>query len=130
MNQMPEEALRAYVKAFETLAPDAVAPFYNVPCLFVSPQGTFAVSDPDGTRAMASQLIEQARAQRYRRTEILQLEVRRLAPTLASLTGVFVRYDVEDVELIRFGFAYTMLGTERGWRIVVAIAHDPPAPRP
>lgn len=58
------------------------------------------------------------------RSQILELEVRRLAVNLASLSGVFLRYDAQDAEILRFGIAYTMLSDADRWKIVVATAHD------
>lgn len=128
MNRRPEEALRAYVAAFETLDPDAVASFYHLPCVFVGPPGVTVVADASAARGMARALIEHARGQGYRRTEIRALETRALAESLASATGVFVRFGSEGKEISRFGFAYTLLREAAvGWRIVVAVAHDAPS---
>ena len=75
---------------------------------------------------MASRLIEQARSQGYRRSEILDLDLRTLGEHLASVTGVFVRLNGSEEEISRFGFAYIMRKDAGKWRIVVALAHEVP----
>ncbi len=130
MKEKPEDALRAYVRAFETLDPDAIARFYHRPCMFIAPPGASLASDSDAARAVAARLVEHARSEGYRRTEVLNLKVKRLADSLASLTGVFVRYSAADEEISRFGFGYTLWHDGTSWRIVVAMAHDAAATQP
>lgn len=79
----------------------------------------------DAAHGLAKILIEHARAQDYRRTEILDLEVQPLAENMATLTGIFVRFNSADQEISRFGFAYTMFRDGTGWKIVVGLAHAP-----
>ena len=129
MNDQPEETLVAYVRAFESLDPDAVALFYHQPCLFIAPGHVTPIADTEGVRHLVAQLIDQARNQGYRRTEILDLEVRPLAESLASLSGVFVRYDSRREEIGRFGFSYTLQHDGQGWKIVVAVAYPAPTAR-
>ena len=117
------------MRAFESLDPAAVALFYHLPCMFIVPGGVALISDSDAARGLASTLIEQARSQDYRRTEILNLEVKTLAEPLAMLSGVFARFNANEIETSRFAFVYTMRRDDTGWRIVVAIAHDPPSAR-
>jgi len=127
LNGKPAETLDAYVRAFESLDSLAVASFYHLPCMFIVPGGVALISDSDAARDLASKLIEQARSQDYRRTEILNLEVKTLAEPLALLSGVFARFNSNEEEMSRFAFVYTMRRDGTGWRIVVAIAHEAPA---
>jgi hypothetical protein len=118
------DLLTAYVRAFETLNPDAVVPFYHLPCTFIAPQNLFVAPDAETARAVAAHLMEQAKSQGYRRTEIRNLKTRQLAADLAWLTGVFVRLDEEEKEVGRFGFTYLVRTAESTWKIAVAVAHD------
>jgi len=124
----PENTLREYVQAFEMLNPEAILPFYHSPCIFIAPFGVSVAQDVEATRRTAFALIERARSQGYRRTEIRELHTRTLASNLVSLSGVFVRFrtDTGDAEIGRFGFSYIMRNDGTGWRIVVAVAHDTP----
>jgi len=124
MRQGPEDVLRDYVRAFESLGADAVVPFYRLPCLFLSRHGPHPVSDPAAARDLVHRLIEQARGQGYHHTEILDLDVRALGEDLAWVAGVFSRRDADQEEIARFGFAYTLIGEGDGWKICVAIAHE------
>ena len=124
LSQGPEDTLRAYVRAFETLEAEAVLPFYDSPCMFIAPFGVSLAGDGDAARHIAAALMEHARSQGYRRTEIRSLRVEGLAGNLAMLTGVFVRFDSKDAEVGRFGFTYILREGGAGWRIVVAVGHD------
>lgn len=125
MSQDPESLLTSYVRAFESLDPQAVVPFFQLPCTFIRPDGTWLVSDPETAMVLVTHLIEHAKSQGYARTEVSGLATKRLAAQLALLTGVFVRHDATGVEIGRFGFTYVVRGGEHGWQIVVAMAHDP-----
>lgn len=126
MTDDPESAFHAYLRAFETLDPEAALPFYQIPVLFIAPQGTFRARDTDTARALLSQFMGQLRSQSYRRTEVVDLTVHELAPDLASCTGTFVRFNMADEEIARVGFTYT-LRHAGSWKIAVAVVHEPVA---
>jgi len=125
MTDTPEATLRAYIRAFETLDPEAALPFYHLPSMFIAPQGVFAAPDAGTVRALLAQFMGQLRAQSYRHTDISGLEVRALSSELASCTGVFVRFNASGQEIARPGFTYTMRNSGGSWKIVVAAVHDP-----
>jgi hypothetical protein len=126
MTENAESTFHAYIRAFETLDPDAALPFYHVPGMVIAAQGVFAVSDADAARALVSQFMAQMRNQSYRRTEVAGLTVRQLSPVLASCAGTFVRFNTAGEEIARLGFTYTMRYSS-SWKIVVAILHEPVA---
>jgi hypothetical protein len=76
MTDTPEATLRAYIRAFETLDPEAALPFYHLPSMFIAPQGVFAAPDAGTVRALLAQFMGQLRAQTYRHTNVSDLEVR------------------------------------------------------
>ena len=116
MEQTPSEMLYGYVRAFETLRPEEVVPFYELPCTFIRPDGTWVVQDEATAQALVNHLIDHARSQRYHRTEISQAATRSLAAGLAELTGIFIRFDAAGGEIARFGFTYIVRGGPEGWR--------------
>ena len=124
MKQTPLEMLNAYVRAFETLRAEEVVPFYELPCTFIRPDGVWVVQDEATALVLAGHLIEHAKSQGYHATETPEVVVRALAPGLAELSGVFVRYDAGRSEIARFGFTYIVREGRESWRIVVAVAHD------
>lgn len=130
MTATPSETLAAYVRAFEALRADDVVPFYLLPCTFIRPDGLWVVSDHETAIVLANHMIEHALSQGYRRTAISNVTTRSLAPTLVELTGIFDRFDTHDALIGRFGFTYVLRAVSDQWRIVVAIAHDPPADTP
>jgi len=78
--------LTAYVRAFEAQQAAEVAPFHDLPCTFIRPDGLWIVQDAATALVLAEHLIEQAQAQGGRRTEISALTVRTLARGLAELS--------------------------------------------
>lgn len=124
MTDSPESAFHAYMRAFETLDPEAALPFYHLPSLFIAPQGVFAVPDTNTARALLSEFMAQLRSQSYHRTEVVGLAVRKLSPGLAFCAGTFVRFNTGDEEIARLGFTYT-LRDAGSWKIIVAVLHEP-----
>lgn len=125
MGQTPFEMLTAYVLAFESQHADEVVPFYELPCTFIRPDGVWVVSDEATALVLAGHLIEHAQAQGYRSTRVSELTMRALAPGLVELNGVFTRLDASLTEIARFGFTYIVRSGGEGWKIVVAVAHEP-----
>ena len=127
MTDTPASTFRAYVRAFESLDPDAAAPFYHLPSLFIAPQGVIVAPDAEALRGLLAGFMAQLHAQAYRRTDVFRLETRALGAELASCSGVFTRFDVSGREIARLGFTYTMRAVDGGWKIVVAAVHEPVA---
>jgi hypothetical protein len=124
MRGTPSEMLDGYVRAFETMQGESVVPFYDLPCTFIRTDGVWVVQDEATALVLANHLIEHASGTGYQRTEVTGLSTRALAPGLAELTGVFVRFDASQSEVARVGFTYIVRGGTDRWRIVVAVAHD------
>ncbi|MFY9820629.1 MAG: hypothetical protein WAM82_04555 [Thermoanaerobaculia bacterium] len=122
----PESAFHAYLRAFETLDPEAALPFYHLPGMFIAPQGVFAFPDANTARALLSEFMGQLRSQSYRRTEVVGLTVRKLSLGLATCAGTFVRFNTGGEEIARLGFTYT-LRNAGSWKIIVAVVHEPVA---
>ncbi len=120
----PSDLLTAYVRAFETLRGEKIVPFYDLPCTFIRPDGVWVVQDEATGLVLANHMIDHAKAQGYRRTEIAELNQRTLALNLTELSGTFVRYDSSQTEIGRFGFTYILRIVSDAWKIVVAVAHD------
>lgn len=126
MADNPESAFHAYIRAFETLDPEAALPFYHLPCMFIAPQGVFVAQDIATARGLLSQVMEPLRSQSYRRTEVVGLAVRQLSPDVASCAGTFVRFNTSGEEIARLGFTYT-LRHAGSWKVIVAVVHEPAA---
>jgi len=125
MINSPEAVFHAYIRAVESLDPEVMLPFYHLPSLFISPQAVHRLPDVHAARALLAMVVEQLRAQAYRRTEVSGFKVCSLASGLASCTGVFARFNSADQEIARLGFSYTLRQTDGSWKSVVALVHDP-----
>ena len=116
----------AYLRAFEKLDPALVLPFYHLPAMFIAPQGIFVLADANTASTLLTQVMQQLRSQSYLRTEVTNLVVRQLSPSLVSCAGVFARIDTNGQEIARLGFTYTMRSNAGSWQIVVALLHELP----
>ena len=105
MASTPADTLMEYVRAFETLDPAVFVPYYNVPCLFMTPAGLRAVADAAAAHALASELVAKARQYGFKRTESLgPLDCKMLSANLAVLSGVFRRLNSTDQVIMDLGF--------------------------
>lgn len=120
-----QDTLNAYVRAFESLDVSRFAPYYHLPCQFISPAGVTAINDEAMLHAVLGFAAEQARSSGYVRTEeVGEIKERRLSSQLTELSGTYRRLNAANEEITRFGFTYTLRETEQGWRIASAIIHD------
>lgn len=127
MANTPTETLVEYVRAFESLDTAAFVPYYNIPCLFMTPVGVTAVTNATEAQAVASHLVTQARQQDYKRTEFLgPIDCRMLSPILAVLSGVFRRLNTADQVILEFGFMYVMQQGDTAWKIAFVAAYECP----
>ena len=124
----PTETLGEYLRAFETLDPQSFASYYNLPCIFITPAGATAAADAAAVQALADKLVAGARQYGFKRTEIVgPLGCQMLSDTLASLSGVFRRFDSSDRVILEMGSTYVMQRVDDRWKIVVVMAYAPRA---
>jgi len=113
-----------YSKAFQTLNPDAIPPFYHEPSLFISPQGITSLPTRSDVASFFRDLMSNLRAQDYRTSNFAGLRATSLSPNLAVVTGVGTWRRTDGSELRRFGLTYTLWGTGDAWEIAAAVVHD------
>jgi hypothetical protein len=113
-----------YVRAFETLRPAAIVPYYNEPCLFISPQGVVALPTGDDVEGFFHKVMADLRTAGYAGSAFPDLEVLPLSDALAVVRGVGLWKKADGTDLKRFGLTYTFRRSDAAWRIVVAVAHD------
>jgi ketosteroid isomerase-like protein len=119
------ETFRRYVRAFETLRPDAVVPYYHEPCVFISPQGVVPLHTSAEIVAFFANVMASLHRDGYASSEFPDPEALRLSDALTMLRGVGSWKRADGTELRRFGATYTFRKGDTGWRIVVAVVHDP-----
>jgi ketosteroid isomerase-like protein len=121
-------AFQQYVRAFEALDPDAILPFYDEPCLSISPQGSVPLLTHADVKQFFQPLMADLRKQGYAASEFPQLRGTLLSQTLTLVSGNGVWRKRGGEELRRFGLTYLLRRTDRSWRIAVAAIHDPTPP--
>jgi ketosteroid isomerase-like protein len=114
-----------YFRAFQTLNPDAVVPYYHVPFLAISPQGVAVMTTTEEVRALFATMLNALRARDYARSEWEDLQVKPLSAQTALVSARVLRYATGGRELERFGATYVLRKTDAGWKIVVITVHDP-----
>lgn len=112
-----------YLGAFHTLDAKAVAPFYAVPCLFVTDPGVVLMTEAGDVERLFATLIEELRARDYDHSEVKDLEVRLLSEYLALVSGLAIRFAKDGSELERTGATYTMRKVEGAWKFATVVAH-------
>jgi hypothetical protein len=69
--------------------------------------------------------MEGLKARSYARSEVTDLHVKQMSGDTAFMSFSRVRYATDGRELGRLGETYTLRRTEGGWKIAVAMMHDP-----
>ncbi len=117
------ETFRRYVRAFETLHPEAVVPYYHEPCLFVSPQGVVALQTSSDVLALFTRVMAGLQGEGYASSVFPELEAQPLGDTVTMVRGIGVWKRADGTELRRFGLTYTLRKGDMDWRIVAAVVH-------
>jgi len=114
-----------YIQTFQTLDPHATVPYCHTPCMFISPQSVRVMATAAGVAALFTQVMAGLKARSYARSELTDLHVHQMSENAAFVNVSRVRYATGGQELERLGETYTLRKTEDGWKIVVAMIHDP-----
>jgi ketosteroid isomerase-like protein len=119
------QAFTNYIQAFQTLDPHATIPYFHVPCMFIPPQGVRVLATAADVEALFTQVMEDLKSRSYARSALLNLHVNQMSDNTALVTVSRARYATDGRELERFGETYTLRRMEGGWKIAVAMIHDP-----
>ena len=124
-----EKTYRDYVKAFETLEPNAVLPYYHTPCMIISSKKVYTLTTPEEIAANFAMGMEALRKVDYARTDIVDLEINLKGVGVAVVSADLKRYTRDGKQLGSQGgiyrYTYTFRKQEDNWRVVAAISHDP-----
>jgi ketosteroid isomerase-like protein len=118
------EFLNRYYTTFSTLDLEAIAPFFNEPCLFISPQGVLACPTRESVKEAFKTIAEGLRAKGYGRSELANLNMKAMSETTVLATGTAVRYKADGLELEHVGVTYILQQSSGGLRIAVTVIHD------
>lgn len=115
-------AIHDYYRAFSTLELDASVPFFSLPCMFISPQGTRAVANREDLVRVLDSVIAPLRAKDYQRSEFLESQLTIVTANAVLVRGVAARYRKSGEELERVPISYLMHQTGAAWKISVLVA--------
>jgi ketosteroid isomerase-like protein len=114
-----------YIQTFQRLDPHATLPYFHVPCMFIAAQGVRVLATAADVEALLAQVMEGLKARSYARSELMDFHVKQMSGNTALVSVSRVRYATDGRELERLGETYTLRRTEGGWKIAVAMIHDP-----
>ena len=124
------ETFLNYRKAFVKLQPEAAAPFFHEPAMFMSPQGFILMANEAEKLGVFSQIMQNLKARNYKYTELKNLNIKQLSDGMAMVNADGYRYKTDGEELERYTLTYTLRKVENDWKIIVAILHDIGTPPP
>ena len=114
-----------YIQTFQRLDLHMTLPYFHVPCMFIPPQGVRVLATTADVEALLTQVMEGLKARNYARSELTELHAHQMNENTALVSVSRVRYKTDGEELERLGETYTLRRTEGGWKIAVAMIHDP-----
>ncbi len=118
-----------YVRAFETLEPNAILPYYHAPCMIISSKKVYTLATPEEIASNFALGMEALRKAEYKRTDIIDLDVKLKGIGVAVVIADLKRYTRDGKQLGSQGgiyrYTYTFRKEEDRWRVVAAISHDP-----
>ena len=114
-----------YAQAFQTLKPQAPLPFCHVPCMFIAPQAVLVMATSADVEAFFTRVMEGLKARSYAHSELTDLRLKQMSQDTALVSVSRVRYKTDGQELERVGETYTLRHTDEGWKIAVAMIHNP-----
>lgn len=119
------QTFTCYVQTFQTLEPYATLPYCHVPCMFISPQGIRVMATAAEVVTLFTQAMQGLKARSDARSELTDLHVHQMSENTAFVSVSRVRYKSDGSERERLGETYTLRRTDDGWKIAVAMIHDP-----
>jgi ketosteroid isomerase-like protein len=119
------QTFRDYIQAFQSLRAPAVLSYFQVPFVLIGDTGVRALADAGSLEAFVGQLMEGLRARDFARSAITDMRVHRMSEKLTLVSVRRIRYKNDGSELERLGETYTFRRCDDGWKIAVAIVHDP-----
>jgi hypothetical protein len=112
---------RQYTDAFRTLDPDAVAPFFHLPAVMLTPRGDFAFHSAEDVAKLYAHVMVELREQRYRATVFDKLDEIAIGEGLSAVHGIGRWENDEGATFSRFEAGYVLrLGERDAWKIALA----------
>jgi len=117
--------LTDYYRAFSRRGVQAILPYFQEPSLLIVPVGgVIATPTHAAITAVFTAFLEALQARGFARSELTNLNLKRLSATTLLAGGIAVRYKADGQELDRAGVTYLLHKTDSAWKIAVVVVHD------
>jgi ketosteroid isomerase-like protein len=116
-----------YGETFQALEPRSAASYCDVPCMIITPQGARVMTHAAEVESLFAAMMSALKSRGYARSEITEMRVSQMSDHTALVSVNRVRYRADGRELERLGETYTLSKVDGGWKIAVAVVHDPDA---
>ncbi len=118
------EVIDGIADSFSELDVERWLSFFNPQHTFVHHDSVFVAQSLEDTKSAFAPMIEELRANGFKRSALDLCNIKFLGPKLAVAATLWRRLAENDKLLDEFGATYTLLETPAGWKIVVATVHD------
>ena len=123
------QTYRDYVQDFQSLDPKAILPYYHAPCISISSREVRVMATLSDIEESFAGNMEILRQNKYARTDIIEIHVRKMSTGLALVSVDLERYTSDGERLggptRTYPYTYTLRKVDDNWKIVVAMAHAP-----
>lgn len=112
----------SYADAYLAFDPDALIPFFHLPCLVHDQGGVHAIDSIEALRRYEQPMLDLLHS---KGATVIETEVHLVKPSESTLESVqcTVGYVIRDAEgqiLLDFDYDYVLLQQEQSWRILFA----------
>lgn len=101
----------------------ALLEYYDVPIVFTTDAGRFAMTTEAQVRVVAQQQTDSMRAAQYHHSEVLESQTTILNATSALHRGAFKRVRGDGSEISRLTVTYLVTESPRGLRFSALVVH-------
>ncbi len=118
-----EETIEEYYNTFTKFKPSLVAPFNNIPIMFIEQGKVVVLNTWIGFWLVFKSLMASLKKQNYGSSTFTSKGVKFLNEklNLALVDGIVSRYRTDGTEIESFSFTYVMRKVDDSWKIVVGI---------
>ncbi len=129
MEKQLEEILNtfgAYIKAFNSLEPTKVLPFFHLPAMLMTSKEVAVMEKPIEVLGVFAILMDDLKHKNFKESQIVgELQVTKLSDNQGQVVGVAKRFNEAGAEIEHFGFIYTLRKVEADWKIIAGVLHEP-----
>jgi ketosteroid isomerase-like protein len=116
-------AYRAYGEAFSRGDLPTVVQHCNVPFVVIFPQEVRVLPTAADLEKFYAAARQDLKERGYSHSELLEVHIKLLGPTVALVSSLFTRYKTDGSELATLGATYLLRKTDDVWKIVVITVH-------